>query len=162
MVGGLPNRQRRLRGRRVLRPRRRRGRTKTGTMRGGAQTRTGRPRPMGYAGASPSKINGSIFIILGLAAGQPGGRGGKVENRPGRRRTNQRTTKTGRKPTIAPSAAGLFCVVPSPSIINMYLFFHFNLECAPEQPIACRGRVGRGRIIRPRRVGGVRVYVRSI
>lgn len=58
-------------------PRKRRGRTKTGTARGGAQTRIWRAPPGGYAAPSPSKINGSIFIILGWPAGPPGGRGGE-------------------------------------------------------------------------------------
>lgn len=163
MVGGLPNRQRRLRGRRVLRPRRRRGKTKTGTARGGAQTRTGRPEPGVYAVANPSKINGSIFIILGSARrADPPGQGGKVENSPADGEHPEKTPRKGRKPTLPPCPGGLFCVLPRPSIINMYLFFHFNLDCATEQTPVCPGREGRGRIIRPRRVGGVRVYVRSI
>lgn len=94
------------------------------------------------------------LLYLDGPQGHPEGEGARVENRPGRRRTSQRTTKTGRKTTPAPSPAGLFCAPPSPSIINMYLFFHFNLDCATEQTPACPGRVGRGRTIRPRRVGG--------
>ena len=155
MVGGLPNRQRRLRGRRVLRPRRRRGKTKTGTARGGAQTRTGRGERRGYAAPNPSKINGSIFIILGSArSADPPGQGGKVENSPADGEHHRKNTPKGRKPTLPPCPGGLFCVSPRPSIINMYLFFHFNLDCGAEQPLPCSPRVGRGRIIRPRRVGG--------
>lgn len=145
MVGGLPNRQRRLRGRRVLRPRRRRGRTKTGTARGGAQTRIWRARRMGYAAPNPSKINGSIFIILGSARrADPPGQGGKVENSPADGEHPEKTPGKGRKPTLPPCPGGLFCVSPRPSIINMYLFFHFNLDCGAEQPIPCPRARGAG------------------
>lgn len=141
-------------------PRKRRGRTKTGTARGGAQTRTGRPRPRGYVAPNPSKINGSIFIILGSARrADPPGQGGKVENSPADGEHPEKTPRKGRKPTLPPCPGGLFCVSPRPSIINMYLFFHFNLDCGAEQPLACRGREGRGRQSAPVGWVGWRVYV---
>ena len=151
----MPNRQRRLRGRRVLRPRRRRGKTRTGTIRGGAQNRIWRGERRGYAAPNPSKINGSIFIILGSAARPTQRARGQSGKQPGGRRTPPKNQRERAQNNTAPSPAGLFCVSPSPSIINMYLFFHFNLDCGAEQLLPCSPRVGRGRIIRPRRVGGM-------
>lgn len=84
------------------------------------------------------------LLYLDGPQGHPEGEGARVENRPGRRRTSQRTTKTGRKTTLAPSPAGLFCAPVSPSIINMYLFFHFNLDCGAEQTAPCLRARGEG------------------
>lgn len=88
---------------------------------------------------------GPYLLYLDWPTGQPDGRGGESGKQPGRRRTSQRTTKTGRKTTLAPPPGGLFCAPPSPSIINMYLFFHFNLDWGSEQSLVCAARVGRGR-----------------
>lgn len=83
-------------------PRKRRGRTKTGAARGGAQTRIWRAKRAVYAAPNPSKINESIFIILGWPAGPPGGRGGdsgkqarQTANKP---KDNQNRTQNNARP----------------------------------------------------------------
>lgn len=87
---------------------------------------------------------------------------GQSGKQPGGRRTPPKNQRERAQNNTAPSPAGLFCVFPSPSIINMYLFFHFSLDCGAEQPPTLLARGGGGGTVRPRRVGGVRVYVRSI
>lgn len=90
-------------------PRKRRGRTKTGTARGGAQTRTGRPRPRGYVAPNPSKINGSIFIILGSARrADPEGEGAKWKTGPADGEQTKGQPKQDAKQRLPPRPPGCF------------------------------------------------------
>lgn len=87
---------------------------------------------------------------------------GQSGKQPGGRRTPPKNQREMAQNNTAPSPAGLFCVVPSPSIINMYLFFHFNLDCGAEQPPTLLARGGGGGLSAPGGWVGRRVYVRSI
>lgn len=102
-------------------PRKRRGRTKTGTARGGAQTRIWRASTGGYAAPNPSKINGSIFIILGLArSANPAGEGAKWKTA---RRTANTTEKPARKGAKQHCPLTRWAVLCGPeSKYNKYVF----------------------------------------
>lgn len=102
-------------------PRKRRGRTKTGTARGGAQTRIWRASTGGYAAPNPSKINGSIFIILGSAAGRPARARGQSGKQPGGRRTPGKNTPKRTQTNTAPLPRRAVLCVPA-SKYNKYVF----------------------------------------
>ena len=92
---------------------------------------------------------GPYLLYLDRPQADPPGQGGKVENSPADGEHPEKTPRKGRKPTLPPCPGGLFCVSPRPSIINMYLFFHFNLDCGAEQPPTLLARGGGGGLSAP-------------